>query len=66
PIRLQIDNNAPMYRLRAGMTVTVRIDTRRERQLSGQMRDVVGDRDVLGMIRGLGQKALAWTEPGTE
>jgi len=48
------------------MTVTVRIDTRRERQLSGQMRDVVGDRDVLGMIRGLGQKALAWTEPGTE
>ncbi len=66
PIRLQIDNNDPVYRLRAGMTVTVRIDTRRERQLSGQMRDVVGDRDVLGMIRGLGQKALAWTEPGTE
>jgi len=66
PIRLQIDNNDPLYRLRAGMTVTVRIDTRRERQLSGQMRDVVGDRDVLGMIRGLGQKALAWTEPGTE
>ncbi|GIT53131.1 MAG: hypothetical protein Ct9H300mP16_02910 [Pseudomonadota bacterium] len=45
PIRLQIDNNDPLHRLRAGMTVTVRIDTRRERQLSSQMRDVVGDRD---------------------
>ena len=47
------------------MTVTVRIDTRRERQLSSQMRDVVGDRDVLGMIRGIGQKALAWAGPAT-
>ena len=65
PIRLQIDNNDPLHRLRAGMTVTVRIDTRRERQLSSQMRDVVGDRDVLGMIRGIGQKALAWAGPAT-
>ena len=65
PIRLQIDNNDPLHRLRAGMTVTVRIDTRRERRLSSQMRDVVGDRDVLGMIRGIGQKALAWAGPAT-
>ena len=65
PIRLQIDNNDPLHRLRAGMTVTVRIDTRRERQLSSQMRDVVGDRDFLGMIRGIGQKALAWAGPAT-
>jgi hypothetical protein len=42
------------------MTVSVRIDTHRKRELPGQMRNVVGDRDVLGLIRGLGQKAMAW------
>ncbi len=60
PINLVITDQADGPQLRAGMTVSVRIDTHRKRELPGQMRNVVGDRDVLGLIRGLGQKAMAW------
>ena len=60
PINLVITDQAGGPQLRAGMTVSVRIDTRRKRELSGQMRDVVGERDVLELIRGVGQKAMVW------
>ncbi len=60
PINLVITNQAGGPQLRAGMTVSVRIDTRRKRELSGQMRDVVGERDVLELIRDVGQKAMVW------
>ena len=60
PINLVITDQAGGPQLRAGMTVTVRIDTRRKRELSGQMRDVVGERDVLKLIRDVGQKAMVW------
>jgi len=60
PINLVITDNAGGPQLRAGMTVSVRIDTRRKRELSGQMRDVVGERDVLELIRNVGQKAMVW------
>lgn len=60
PINLVITDQADGPQLRAGMTVSVRIDTHHKRELPGQMRNVVGDRDVLGLIRGLGQKAMAW------
>ncbi len=60
PIKLVITDQANGPQLRAGMTVSVRIDTRRKRELSGQMRDVVGERDVLELIRDVGQKAMAW------
>lgn len=60
PINLVITDQADGPQLRAGMTVSVRIDTRRNRELSGQMRDAMGERDVLGLIRGLGQKAMVW------
>ena len=60
PINLVITDQADGPQLRAGMTVSVRIDTHRKRELPGQMRNVVGDRDVLGLIRGLCQKAMAW------
>ena len=42
------------------MTVLVRIDTRRKRELSGQIRDLLGERDVLELIRDVGQKAMVW------
>ena len=60
PINLVITDQANGPQLRAGMTVSVRIDTRRKRELSGQMRDVVGERDVLELIRDVGQKAMVW------
>jgi membrane fusion protein (multidrug efflux system) len=60
PINLVITDQAGGPQLRAGMTVSVRIDTRRKRELSGQMRDVVGERDVLELIRNVGQKAMVW------
>jgi membrane fusion protein (multidrug efflux system) len=60
PIKLVITDQAGGPQLRAGMTVSVRIDTRRKRELSGQMRDVVGERDVLELIRDVGQKAMVW------
>ena len=60
PINLVITDQAGGPQLRAGMTVTVRIDTRRKRELSGQIRDVVGERDVLKLIRDVGQKAMVW------
>jgi len=60
PINLVITDQANGPKLRAGMTVSVRIDTRRKRELSGQMRDVVGERDVLELIRDVGQKAMVW------
>ena len=60
PINLVIIDQAGGPQLRAGMTVSVRIDTRRKRELSGQMRDVVGERDVLELIRDVGQKAMVW------
>ena len=60
PINLVITDPANGPQLRAGMTVSVRIDTRRKRELSGQMRDVVGERDVLELIRDVGQKAMVW------
>ena len=60
PIKLVITDQAGGPQLRAGMTVSVRIDTRRKRELSGQMRDVVGERDVLELIRNVGQKAMVW------
>ena len=60
PINLVITDQANGPKLRAGMTVSVRIDTRRKRELSGQMRDVVGERDVLELIRHVGQKAMVW------
>ena len=60
PINLVIIDQAGGPQLRAGMTVSVRIDTRRKRELSGQMRDVVGERDVLELIRNVGQKAMIW------
>jgi len=60
PINLVITDQAGGPQLRAGMTVSVRIDTRRKRELSGQMRDVVGERDVLELIRDVGQKAMVW------
>ena len=60
PIKLEITDQAGGPQLRAGMTVSVRIDTRRKRELSGQMRDVVGERDVLELIRNVGQKAMVW------
>ena len=60
PINLVIIDQAGGPQLRAGMTVSVRIDTRRKRELSGQMRDVVGERDVLELIRNVGQKAMVW------
>ena len=60
PIKLVITDQANGPQLRAGMTVSVRIDTRRKRELSGQMRDVVGERDVLELIRNVGQKAMVW------
>jgi len=60
PINLVITDQANGPQLRAGMTVSVRIDTRRKRQLSGQMRNVVGERDVLELIRDVGQKAMVW------
>ena len=43
-----------------GMTVSVRIDTGRKRERSGQMREVVGERDVRELIRNVGQKARVW------
>jgi len=60
PINLVITDQTNGPQLRAGMTVSVRIDTRRKRELSGQMRDVVGERDVLELIRDVGQKAMVW------
>ena len=60
PVNLVIIDQGGGPQLRAGMTVSVRIDTRRKRKLSGQMRDVVGERDVLEMIRDAGQKAMVW------
>ena len=60
PINLAITNQAGDPQLRAGMTVLVRIDTRRKRELSGQIRDLLGERDVLELIRDVGQKAMAW------
>ncbi|MDP7617454.1 MAG: HlyD family secretion protein [Arenicellales bacterium] len=60
PINLVITDQTGGPQLRAGMTVSVRIDTRRKRELSGQMRDVVGERDVLELIRDVGQKAMVW------
>ncbi|MDB3945364.1 HlyD family secretion protein [Gammaproteobacteria bacterium] len=60
PVNLVITNQAVGPQLRAGMTVSVRIDTRRKRKLSGQMREVVGERDVLELIRDVGQKAMVW------
>ena len=60
PINLVITDQAGGPQLRAGMTVSVRIDTRRKRELSGQIRDVVGERDVLKLIRDVGQKAMVW------
>jgi len=60
PIKLVITDQAGGPQLRAGMTVSVRIDTRRKRELSGQIRDVVGERDVLKLIRDVGQKAMVW------
>ena len=60
PINLVITDQAGGPQLRAGMTVSVRIDTRRKRELSGQIRDVVGERDVLELIRDVGQKAMVW------
>ena len=60
PINLVITDQTNGPQLRAGMTVSVRIDTRRKRQLSGQMRNVVGERDVLELIRDVGQKAMVW------
>ena len=60
PIKLVITDQAGGPQLRAGMTVSVRIDTRRKRELSGQIRDVVGERDVLELIRDVGQKAMVW------
>ncbi len=60
PINLVITNQVSGPQLRAGMTVSVRIDTRRKRELSGQIRDVVGERDVLEIIRDVGQKAMVW------
>ena len=60
PINLVITDQANGPKLRAGMTVSVRIDTRRKRELSGQIRDVVGERDVLELIRDVGQKAMVW------
>ena len=60
PINLAITNQAGDPQLRAGMTVLVRIDTRRKRELSGQIRDVLGEPDVLELIRDVGQKAMVW------
>ena len=60
PITLVITDQTNGPQLRAGMTVSVRIDTRRKRQLSGQVRNVVGERDVLELIRDVGQKAMVW------
>ena len=60
PINLVITDQAGGPQLRAGMTVSVRIDTRRKRKMSKQMRDVVGERDVLELIRNVGQKAMVW------
>ena len=60
PINLVITDQTNGPQLRAGMTVSVRIDTRRKRQLSGQVRNVVGERDVLELIRDVGQKAMVW------
>jgi membrane fusion protein (multidrug efflux system) len=60
PINLAITNQAGDPQLRAGMTVLVRIDTRRKRELSGQIRDLLGERDVLELIRDVGQKAMVW------
>ena len=60
PINLVITDQAGGPKLRAGMTVSVRIDTRRNRELSGQMRDAMGERDVLKLIRDVGQKAMVW------
>jgi len=60
PVNLVITDQAVGPQLRAGMTVSVRIDTRRKRKLSGQMREVVGERDVLELIRDVGQKAMVW------
>ena len=60
PIKLVITDQAGGPQLRAGMTVSVRIDTRRKRELSGQIRDVVGERVVLELIRNVGQKAMVW------
>jgi len=60
PVNLVITNQAVGPQLRAGMTVSVRIDTRRKRKLSGQIREVVGERDVLELIRDVGQKAMVW------
>ncbi len=60
PINLVITDQAGGPQLRAGMTVSVRIDTRRKRELSGQIRDLVGERDVLELIRNVGQKAMVW------
>jgi membrane fusion protein (multidrug efflux system) len=60
PINLVITDQAGGPQLRAGMTVSVRIDTRRNRELSGQMRDAMGERDVLKLIRDGGQKAIVW------
>ena len=62
PINLAITNQAGDPQLRAGMTVLVRIDTRRKRELSGQIRDLLGERDVLELIRDVGQKAMAWRD----
>ena len=60
PINLVITDQAGGPQLRAGMTVSVRIDTRRKRKMAKQMRDVVGERDVLELIRNVGQKAMVW------
>ncbi len=60
PINLAITTQVGDPQLRAGMTVLVRIDTRRKRELSGQMRAVLGERDVLELIRDVGQKAMVW------
>ena len=60
PINLAITNQAGDPQLRAGMTVSVRIHTRRKRELSGQISDVLGEQDVLELIRDVGQKAMVW------
>ena len=60
PVRLDLDQQGTKAaRLRAGMTVTVRIDTKRHRAMPAFIGALFGDRDVLSMAPNTDTKAKA-------
>ncbi|MGI9331863.1 MAG: HlyD family secretion protein [Gammaproteobacteria bacterium] len=66
PVRLRLDEAADASALRAGMTVTVRIDTEHRRELPAFARAWIESEKVPAFIRGILRTALAVPEePGS-